>query len=742
MTTHDSDSEDSARLAVTARLAAAARERARRAEELTAALLAWAKPETLPLLPAARPPEDQLEWLRAMTGEALYTWTDAQQAADWLGSDAFRLRELPAAPPFLADLAIESLPAELVGPLLRRINLTRPAPTAAELTIKALSSEPGRVSTWRRSAEQQRWGRPADEAAPLLPPVARVPKVLHSIWLGGIVPQISPVRRNLGYAARRYAGHVDVVLWTDLPRSAFAEDGDPEVRRFAEWARQRGVILANVHEVFHAGAPMITHAQVVLEMTKQLPRGYAAASDMLRVELIHRFGGVYLDGDLQYTEQWQPAGPWAPQGPRAENLVEFMNRLAASDLGFTMNPMSGAAVGGCPNDALAGPAGHPALRLWLEAMRVNYFRPVPRLFETVRVMALPYVGRIYAALRYLTPVRTGRVHHAVLEKLGLNARDLPPTQPPFRFRSAGSWVRAGADAKSDTAPVPGHEEVVRILARCLTYLEWQLAARLGDLHLTSIAPIVRNLPEPDAAWLALLNVFGTLSGPRGVGSATTAVRSVTDVRRRDDGSLQRIELPPEVEALIDRRVRVVSTDTETDTSSDWIGAELSPGGADAVWLLDERVEPALLREVGVPVSSLLDVFAPLTEVALDPTGRPIGLWIRPLDSAEESRDPERFAQLPPDHVGVSIGGPAGWDWGSELPLSGETLAELLLDSGLVGSPVVLSVPEGSAKFAKGLATRLGAYLDQPVEIVGVSRPSEPHEDSADSAASADPQGTA
>jgi hypothetical protein len=69
------------------------------------------------------------------------------------------------------------------------------------------------------------------------------------------------------------------VLWTDLPRSAFAEDGDPEARRFADWARRRGVILANVFEVFHADAPMMTHAQVVLEMAKQLPRGYAAASD-------------------------------------------------------------------------------------------------------------------------------------------------------------------------------------------------------------------------------------------------------------------------------------------------------------------------------------------------------------------------------------------------------------------------------------------------------------------------------
>jgi hypothetical protein len=308
----------------------------------------------------------------------------------------------------------------------------------------------------------------------------------------------------------------------------------------------------------------------------------------------------------------------------------------------------------------------------------------------------------------------------VLEKLGLNARELPPTQPPVRFRSAGSWVRAGADAKSESAPEPGHEEVVRILARCLTYLEWQLAARAGDLHLTSIAPVMRNLPDPDAAWLALLNVFGALSAPRGGEGAATAVRSVTDVRRRDDGSLQRIELPPQVEAMIDRGARVASADSDTVAGADWIGAELSADGGDAVWLLDERVEPAVLREAGEPLPSLAELFAPLTEVAVDPTGRPLGLWIRPPDVARELRDPERFAALPDGHVGVSIAGPDGWDWGSELPLGAETLTEILLGAGLVGSPVVLSVPEGSAKFARGLARRLVELLDQPVEVEGRS----------------------
>ena len=722
--------ENEAALAVADRLAAAARAREFRAGQLTESLLALAKPMALPLLPAAAPPPDQLPWLRAMTGMPLYTLTDAQYAADWLGSDAFRLRELPAAPPFLADLAVESLPAELVGPLLRRINLTRPAPTAADLTIKALSAEAGRVSSHERSPEERRWGRDPDEGAPLLPPVTRIPRVVHSVWLGGVVQPGSPVAYNVGYAARRYAGVFDVVLWTDLPRSAFAEDGDPAARRFADWARKRGVILANIFEVFHAGAPMVAHPQFTLEMAKQLPRGYAAASDILRVELVQRFGGLYVDGDLQYAEQYIAIGPWGAHGPRPENLVEFLDRLAASDLGFTINPMSGAAIGGCPNDALAGPAGHPAIRLWLETTRVNYFRPVVELFQVLRVMALPYVGQIHAPLRYVTPVRTGRTHHDVLGKLGLDPRDLPPTQPPIRFRSAGSWNRAGGADGSETPRELGHDEVVRILARCLTYLEWQLAARQGDLYLASIAPVLRDLPDPGAAWTALLNAFGAMHAPRGGASATTAVKSVTDVRRRDDGTLERIDLPPEAAAMIDRRGRGhrrgrgldtlgtldVNAGAETAAPANWIGAELSPGG-DAVWLLDERVEPALLREAGEPIPALLTEFAPLTEVAVDPAGRPHGLWIRPPDAARKYRDPERFAQLPSGHVGVSIDGGIGWDWRAELPLDAESLTKLLLDAGLVGSPVRLSVPNGTAEFASGLATRLGVLLDQPVEVV-------------------------
>jgi len=53
---------------------------------------------------------------------------------------------------------------------------------------------------------------------------------------------------------------------------------------------------------------------------KQRPHGFTAASDHLRVELVHRFGGCYADGDL------------APPDDHAEpaTLPDLFTRVAPS----------------------------------------------------------------------------------------------------------------------------------------------------------------------------------------------------------------------------------------------------------------------------------------------------------------------------------------------------------------------------------------------------------------------------
>ena len=665
-------------------LAAASQDRRARADRLVEALLARAKPEVAPVLPAPPEPE-RLTWLRGLLGESLYTDRDARDGADWLGSDPFRLRELRPAPAVLADVDTTRLPAERVVPVLRSLDLTGSADARATPDVSRCEVT----------------GR-------------RIPRVLHAVWLGGVPAADSAFLANLGYVARRDAGEVDVVLWTDRTREQASNPGDGPTRHLVDWAREHGVVLVDLFEVFHAGAPMITHPQYVLEMAKRLPRGYAAASDLVRLEVVHRFGGVYADGDLQYADQDRDRE--AP-GPRPENLVEFLDRIAASDLGFTMDPLP---AGGIGNDIVAGPAGHRAVRLWLEETRINYFRSHAQIFGGLSTMALPYVGEDRGPLRYMAPNRTGRMHHRVLGRLGLTGPDLPATQPPFRFNSTGTWIPNADDAPSaqiaPAGPAPaeaGSDAALEALGRALTVLEWQSVAREGDLYLASIDPVVRATPDPEAAWIALLTVFATLPG-------RAEITSVTDVRRRDDGVVERVELPREAQALIDRHVFRPPGGREP---ADWLGAGLAGRGG-AAWLVDERIEAARLRGGEERTPSTLETFAPMTDVAFDLLGRPLGLWIRSAEDAAAGlwRGPERFRSLPQGWFGVSAGGPPGWDWYDRWPLEAEVLAELLIGAGAAGRRVLLAAPWDRSPAVTRLADRLRSLWGRDVEVVeGVLR---------------------
>ena len=665
------DAQGAAR-ALADRLAAVSHERRRRADRLIEALLARAEPEVVPFLPPAEPEPGLLARLREFVGESLYTDADARDGATWLGSDPFRLRELPGPPDFLAGIDASTLTPNHIAPLLRQLSLTRPTP----------------VTILTQSAAVSRGAATGFE----------IPRVLHAVWLGVPPSTESQFLCNLGYAARRYAGEVDVVLWTDLARDAVPHP-------LADWAAEHGVALVNIFELFHADAPMVAHAQCVLEMAKQLPSGYAAASDLVRLEIVHRFGGVYADGDLKYADQDRDP---AALGPRPENLVEFLDRLADSRPGFTMDPLHGGGVG---NDIVAAPARHRVIRFWLEQTRVNYFRSQAQIFGGLEAMALPYVGEERWSHRYVAPNRTGRIHHRVLAVLGITAPDLPATQPPFRFNSVSSWI-PNSPAAPAPRPAVDDEQVLAVLERCLTVLEWQTVAREGDLYLAVIDPVVRTLPDPAAAWIALLTVLPTLPG-------TARITSVTDVRRRDDRGLERVELPPEAQALIDRPALSDAPDA-LDTVADWLGAGLAApddSGDPVVWLVDERVEAATLRAHAEP-HALPDMFARLAEVAYDASsGEPVGLWIRPDDEVRAWRHPLRFANLPPGSFGVSVGGPPGWDWREHWPLDVETIAGLVLTAGAAGRPVVLSAPWGGRRAASELARRLGTLLDQPVRFV-------------------------
>jgi hypothetical protein len=582
------------------------------AQELAGRLRARACLPGASAAPTAWPTDPGLlGWLRRMTHPGLYTWSAEETAARrWIGGDAFHTRRVPDAPDFLADVDVRRLPPRLVAPLLRRISMTRAAPRAADLTPAALAADAGPVSAYARSGPARRWGQP--EPVPPLPETTVIPHVVHGVWLGRALPATNGFWANYGAAAAHYAGQVDFVLWTDVPRARFdaaratppAPDGraDPlaPVRDLLAWADAHGIHLVNVAEVFHAGAPMILHVPYALELGRRTPQAFAAASDHLRVEVVHRFGGLYADGDLHLAPDADaPAEEGAAGGPAIEDAVpgdgagyrlfrgrwrgrpdadgptrlpELFDRVAASPHGFTLHVLTDEIA---LNDLILAPAGHPALALWREGARYNYLRDQREVFAAGEPSCpAPPVGEPATWTWAVTPARTGRLHHWLLARLGIRPAELVKAAPVVRGHSELSWLPPVAGEP----PVPcADPDPLPTLVDCVNVLRWQFLSRGGDLTLTAVAPLVRGLPDPDAAWTALLLALPDLLADLG------EVTSVTDRRRNQDRSVDVVALPPEAEALLDRAA----------APGTWFGCDAATGGE--FWFLGERTVQARLR---------------------------------------------------------------------------------------------------------------------------------------------------
>ena len=752
---------------VEAKLNAAADERRDRAGRLTAQLLVHLARGGQPALLRRPPDQESVDWLHKIMNDGLYSNGDDLHMLHWLGSDPYGLRTPPPPPLFLAEVDFAALPPEHVAPLLRRLSLTREAPDAADLTPAALERDRGSLSVAERTEEQRRWGRAEDSGAPLLDPVTRIPRVLYSIWLGGPPALDSEFLDNVGYAARRYQGEIDCVLWTDIPRAAFSEQAvgalkarGEQARELLEWAEANGVLLVNINEVFHRDAPMVCQAAYVVEMSKQRPHGFASASDIVRLEVVERFGGFYADGDLRLSERYEKP----PEDGEFETLVELIDRVAGSDIGFTMDPIArwDDAVN---NDLIIAPAHHPALRLWLEDTRVNYLVPQSSVVGGLKHMSRRLSGMELHAMRYLAPYRTGRIHHKVLSQLGLSGLALPQTQPPIYYWSTCTWIPINytpkppepeeieeveeteetgdsevvedtedledSEDEASTAPVRdremGEDEVVMVLKKCLTMLDWQLRAREGNLYLSGIDSVVRTLPDPDAAWTAMLIALSFMP-PSGHARAKRyqsvggTVTSVTYRRRGDDGkTYEFVNLPPEASALLQPHF----------SATGWLGSALT-GAGKPVWLLDECVRPAVLRDARGAVPGALATAAPYAEVALDLLGRPLGVWLAPVAAPQRktgadagAEAPVRtedvadygFTTLPEGRFGLSVADGPDWNWLQEPAVRPDTVAPLIFGAGGAGRPVLMSVPYGQSKVARKFAAGLSELLEQPVELI-------------------------
>ncbi|MFJ2008728.1 glycosyltransferase, partial [Streptomyces chartreusis] len=459
---------------------------------------------------------------------------------------------------FLRGYDFSALHAAQRAAFFDAVDLTRPAPRGEDLRPSALAGNRGTVVESSRRTM-------ARASTPWLPKRVRIPRVVHSIWLGSPLADVGDTaafRRNIEAAASSQPDFT-FVLWTDIPRQQFDEaraaSGTPadtpaqrRLRDMLDWAARHRVRLVNVDEVFSGTAPMDLQTFYKVEEVKQVGPGYAAASDILRVEILHRFGGVYTDGDNVLTG----------------NLDAEVRRIADSRHPYAL---AQDAKGRRSNSVLVAPAGHSFLTRYRRVLRDNYTRTPYENEARSRILmdedasladlrgdllGVPEIGN-----HSRTRIRNEVVHRSgpsanVFEPLarmaGLRSRaELPVVgQGVLKVNSDNSWLRgqvagdqgaAGRDQGNLGAASPpyDHEATGRTAQRVVSTLVRELHHQPGNLHLALVAPVVNRHPHPEALWDT---VIGFVAGrPELRDKVRWVTRDTVDPEGR---VISRVELPP------------------------------------------------------------------------------------------------------------------------------------------------------------------------------------------------------
>ncbi|HYF37591.1 MAG TPA: hypothetical protein VD994_19980, partial [Prosthecobacter sp.] len=140
----------------------------------------------------------------------------------------------------------------------------------------------------------------------------------HSIWIGGPLVddggKKAAIMRTLEFhKANNLTWSVN--LWTDVSRADLhAAAPESDVGKFKLWAEANQVNLLNVDEVFGPDTRMSLQGHFKLEENKK-GTGYAAASDILRLEALNRFGGIYTDGDDKVKVKFSEAAAGVAADP-------------------------------------------------------------------------------------------------------------------------------------------------------------------------------------------------------------------------------------------------------------------------------------------------------------------------------------------------------------------------------------------------------------------------------------------
>ncbi|MFE0022785.1 glycosyltransferase [Amycolatopsis sp. NPDC059021] len=416
-----------------------------------------------------------------------------------LGKDPFGVRRAPEAPDFLGKYDYAKLHAGKRVDFFRKLDLLGPKPEPSALRPGRLTEHRDRVTEGALVGRNSGWGVKHQ----------KVPHLVHSIWMGGALFDDGGARRefrdNIAQSAKDNPDF-DFVVWTDVAREDIeqarsAEEGNRtprqrDVAEMAHWAEQHNVRLVNLDEVFTAQNPMVFDAEVRTERARGNPAGWASASDLIRLEILNRFGGVYTDGDNTV----RPPEPGA-RSPLSANVEQ----IAGDKLGFGL---SRDRDGRITNSALVAAAGTTAVRRYLDLIGGNLGKSRLELFGLENASeATKHRVNLKENVKDDTIFRTGPhmfTYTELANQLGITKDQFPQVPDTVvHVESSQSWL--GGSARQ---PAFDQRTVLDAVKGAVTSLHRELAARPGYLFLAPAARTINRLPEAqrEAAWHAVLDL--------------------------------------------------------------------------------------------------------------------------------------------------------------------------------------------------------------------------------------------
>ncbi|MEV5544018.1 hypothetical protein AB0L13_45185, partial [Saccharopolyspora shandongensis] len=446
-----------------------------------------------------------------------------------LGPNLFNLRQPEPAPDFLRghDYGEDysNLSAAQGIAVLENLDLRKSRPMWDAMRPDALQGDVQVMTRKLSNRERIDWA-PAGIHLPL-PAQLETPKVVHSVWFFG-APLSDAFRQNLEISASQ----APTFLFVNLPRVRVEEairrqptdPADPltAVWDFVRWTQESGVIPVSLAEVSNADTPFDLAEATATEMLKLDGPGWAAASDNVRMSILKRFGGAYLDLDNQVTD--------------VDRLFSAVNSRAAYavNLGVDGDPPN--------NDAWVMPKGHRAAQVWISLQARNYDATQVELFPEA-LLGADFRQPGGNATRNSVLFRTGPGLFNDFAQV-LEYRDKHHL-PPISGIERGGALSWGPESATQPQLSSGRQDalfvakaVVETLARDL------LSNRDGDLHLTAVRRTIDAHPQRDLLWNAVVSFIASRPDLAG------AVHSVTLEAFYEHGDV-RLELPETASRLIE-----------------------------------------------------------------------------------------------------------------------------------------------------------------------------------------------